>query len=122
VDSSPGQVTAETRFGGGDIRATLPRFEEEALQANLALIDLVRRVADRLGATVGQVALAWLLAQKPWIVPIPGTRRLERLEENLESADLDLSAENLAELDSASAEVHLVGDRYPEATQRMIDR
>ena len=72
-----GQVTASTEFGEGDIRASLPRFEREALEANLALVDLVTRVADRKGATVGQVALAWLLAQKPWVVPIPGTRRLE---------------------------------------------
>jgi aryl-alcohol dehydrogenase-like predicted oxidoreductase len=117
-----GQVTADTQFGEGDIRATLPRFEQEALKANLALVDLVRRVAERVGATVGQVALAWLLAQKSWIVPIPGTRRLERLDENLGSADLDLSAEDLTELDSASGQVQVVGDRYPEAMQRMIDR
>lgn len=117
-----GQVTAESRFGEGDIRATLPRFEQEALQANLALVDRVRDVGERRGATVGQVALAWLLAQQPWIVPIPGTRRLERLDENLGAADLELTAEDLAELDSASTEVQVVGDRYPEAMQRMIDR
>jgi len=117
-----GQVTAATEFGEGDIRATLPRFEREALAANLALVDLVRQVAERRNATVGQVALAWLLAQQPWIVPIPGTRRLERLDENLAAADLELTAEDLAELDSASAGVQVVGDRYPEALQRMIDR
>ena len=117
-----GQVTAQTQFGEGDIRATLPRFEQEALQANLALVDLVGKVAERKDATVGQVALAWLLAQKPWIVPIPGTRRLERLDENLGSADLDLTTEDLAELDSASTNVQVVGDRYPEAMQKMIDR
>jgi aryl-alcohol dehydrogenase-like predicted oxidoreductase len=82
----------------------------------------VGHVAERKNVTVGQVALAWLLSQKPWIVPIPGTRRLERLDENLGSADLDLTAEDRAELDSASAGVQLVGDRYPEAMQRMIDR
>src|SRR6476661_1672501 len=87
-----GQVTASTEFGEGDIRATLPRFEREALEANLALVDLVKEVAERKNATAGQVALAWLLAQKPWIVPIPGSRRLERLDENLGSADLDLTA------------------------------
>jgi aryl-alcohol dehydrogenase-like predicted oxidoreductase len=117
-----GQVTAETRFGDGDIRATLPRFEREALEANLALVDLVRKVAERKHVTVGQVALAWLLAQKPWIVPIPGTRRLKRLEENLGSAEVDLTPEDLAELDSASAGVQVHGDRYPEAMQRLIDR
>jgi len=117
-----GQVTADTQFGEGDIRATLPRFEREALEANLALVGLVTKVAERKNATVGQVALAWLLAQKPWIVPIPGTRRLERLDENLASADLELAPEDLAELDSASASVQVQGDRYPEAMQRMIDR
>ena len=100
----------------------LPRFEQEALQANLRLVDLVGKVAQRKGATVGQVALAWLLAQKPWIVPIPGTRRLERLDENLGATAVDLTAEDLAELDTASAEVQVVGERYPEAMQKMVDR
>lgn len=117
-----GKVTAETQFGEADIRASLPRFERAALEANLALVDLVTKVADRKDATVGQVALAWLLAQKPWIVPIPGTRRLERLDENLGSANLDLTHEDLAELDKASASVQVQGDRYPEAMQKMIDR
>jgi aryl-alcohol dehydrogenase-like predicted oxidoreductase len=117
-----GQVTATTEFGEGDIRATLPRFEHEALQANLALVDLIKTVAERKGATTGQVALAWLLAQKTWIVPIPGTRRLERLDENLGAADLQLTAEDLADLDSASASVQVQGARYPEAMQKMIDR
>lgn len=117
-----GQVTAATQFGEGDIRASLPRFEREALEANLALVDLVTKVAERKNATVGQVALAWLLAQKPWIVPIPGTRRLERLDENLGSADLDLTLEDLAELDNATVSVQVQGDRYPEALLRMIDR
>lgn len=117
-----GQVTAATQFGEGDIRASLPRFEHEALEANLALVDLVTKVAERKNATVGQVALAWLLAQQPWIVPIPGTRRLERLDENLGSADLDLTSEDLEELESASASVQVQGDRYPEAMQKMIDR
>jgi aryl-alcohol dehydrogenase-like predicted oxidoreductase len=117
-----GQVTAESQFGEGDIRASLPRFEQEALQANLALVDLIKGVAERKGATVGQVALAWLLAQQPWIVPIPGTRRVERLEENLAAADLELTSEDLGELDAASASVQVQGARYPEAMQRMIDR
>jgi aryl-alcohol dehydrogenase-like predicted oxidoreductase len=117
-----GQVTAESQFGEGDIRASLPRFEQEALQANLALVDLIKAVAERKGATVGQVALAWLLAQQPWIVPIPGTRRIERLEENLAAADLQLTSDDLGELDSASASVQVQGARYPEAMQRMIDR
>ena len=117
-----GQITAETRFAEGDIRASLPRFEQQVLEANLALVDLVRRVAERKGATVGQVALAWLLAQRPWVVPIPGTRRLERLEENLGATELDLDADDLAELDAASASVTIQGERYPEAMARMIDR
>jgi len=117
-----GQVTAESQFGEGDIRASLPRFEQEALQANLALVDLIKAVAERKGATVGQVALAWLLAQQPWIVPIPGTRRIERLEENLAATDLELSSDDLGELDAASASVQVQGARYPEAMQRMIDR
>mgnify|MGYP001047335031 CR=1 FL=1 len=86
------------------------------------MVDLITGVARRMHATVGQVALAWLLAQKPWIVPIPGTRRLERLDENLGSVRLDLTPEDLSELDSASVSVQVQGDRYPEAMQRMIDR
>jgi aryl-alcohol dehydrogenase-like predicted oxidoreductase len=117
-----GQVTAATEFGEGDIRASLPPFEREALDANLALVDLVTKVAERKNATVRQVALAWLLAQKPWIVPIPGTRRLERLDENLGSTNLNLTPEDQAELDQASASVQIQGDRYPEAMQKMIDR
>jgi aryl-alcohol dehydrogenase-like predicted oxidoreductase len=117
-----GQVTAQSQFGEGDIRASLPRFEQEALKANLALVDLIRSVAERKGATVGQVALAWLLAQQPWIVPIPGTRRVERLEENLAATELELTSEDLDELDAASASVQVKGARYPEAMQRMIDR
>ncbi|MBD3924468.1 aldo/keto reductase [Nocardioides cavernae] len=117
-----GQVTSATEFGEGDIRATLPRFEREALAANLALVDRITAVAGRKDATIGQVALAWLLAQQPWIVPIPGTRRLERLDENLGSADLELTAGDLEELNDASTSVQVQGDRYPEAMQRMIDR
>jgi aryl-alcohol dehydrogenase-like predicted oxidoreductase len=117
-----GQVTAATEFGEGDIRAKLPRFEHAALEANLALVDLVKKVAERKNLTAGQVALAWLLAQKPWIVPIPGTRRIERLDENLGAAEVELTAEDLAELDRVSASVQVQGDRYPEAMQKMIDR
>jgi aryl-alcohol dehydrogenase-like predicted oxidoreductase len=117
-----GQVTAATTFGEGDIRANLPRFEADALQANFALVDLVTKVAQRKEATVGQVALAWLLAQEPWIVPIPGTRRLSRLDENLGAATLELTADDLTELDEASRSVQVTGDRYPAAMQSMIDR
>jgi len=117
-----GQVTADTRFAEGDIRTSLPRFQRDALAANLALVDRITEIADRKSATSGQVALAWLLAQQPWIVPIPGTRRLERLDENLGAATLELTPEDLAELDEASTNIKVQGDRYPEAMQRMIDR
>jgi aryl-alcohol dehydrogenase-like predicted oxidoreductase len=100
----------------------LPRFTAEARKANQALIDRVSEVATRKQATTGQVALAWLLAQQPWIVPIPGTRREERLQENLGAVDLVLDPGELAELDSASREVQVIGDRYPEAMQQLIDR
>jgi len=117
-----GKVTAGTEFGEGDIRANLPRFEADALAANLALVELITTVADRKDASVGQVALAWLLAQKPWIAPIPGTRSLSRLDENLAAANVELTPEDLAELDTASRSVQVQGDRYPEAMQQMIDR
>jgi aryl-alcohol dehydrogenase-like predicted oxidoreductase len=117
-----GQVTADSQFADGDIRSRLPRFERDAIAANLALVELITKVADRKGATTGQIALAWLLAQKPWIVPIPGTRRIERLDENLGSANLSLTAEDLTELDNASTSVTVEGARYPDAMQRMIDR
>jgi aryl-alcohol dehydrogenase-like predicted oxidoreductase len=117
-----GTVDANTEFSDDDIRANLPRFTVEARKANLALVDRVRAVAERAGATVGQVALAWLLAQRPWIVPIPGTRRLSRLEENIGAAALTLTEEDLAELDDASTQVKVVGERYPEAMQQMVNR
>jgi aryl-alcohol dehydrogenase-like predicted oxidoreductase len=117
-----GTVSATTEFSAGDIRAGLPRFTVEARQANEAVVDLVRRVADAKGATPSQVALAWLLAKQPWLAPIPGTRRIERLEENLGAAHLDLTADDVAGLDEASAQIQVVGERYPEAMQRMIDR
>jgi aryl-alcohol dehydrogenase-like predicted oxidoreductase len=117
-----GTVDATTEFSDGDIRGNLPRFTIEAREANLALVDRVRTVAERKGATVGQIALAWLLAQKPSIVPIPGTRRLTRLEENIGAAEVALTAEDLAELEEASTEVKIVGERYPQAMQQMINR
>ncbi|HET7690451.1 MAG TPA: aldo/keto reductase, partial [Nocardioidaceae bacterium] len=117
-----GQLTAATEFGEGDMRANLPRFTPEARAANLTLVDRIREVAERREATPGQVALAWLLAQEPWIVPIPGTRRLERLEENLASAALELSVDELSELTSASDAIQVQGPRYPDSMQRLIDR
>ena len=117
-----GAVSASTEFAAGDIRGTIPRFTPEARQANQAARR--PRPPDRrdTGATPAQVALAWLLAQKPWIVPIPGTRRLERLDENLAAASLTLTPNDLAELHKASAAIEVQGERYPEQMQRMIDR
>ena len=117
-----GRIDQSTSFSDGDIRANLPRFTAEARQANQAVVDLLTRIADDKGATPARIALAWLLAQQPWIVPIPGTRRLERLEENLGAVQVDLTADDLAAIDAAAAEITVLGDRYPEAMQRMIDR
>jgi aryl-alcohol dehydrogenase-like predicted oxidoreductase len=117
-----GTVDATTKFSEGDIRTNLPRFTVEARAANLALVERVRAVAERNDASLGQIALAWLLAQGPSIVPIPGTRRLSRLDENLGAAEVTLTPEDLMELDEASTQVKIVGDRYPEAMQRMVNR
>jgi aryl-alcohol dehydrogenase-like predicted oxidoreductase len=117
-----GTVDATTEFSEGDIRANLPRFTVEAREANLALVERVRAVAERNEASLSQIALAWLLAQGPSIVPIPGTRRLTRLDENLGAAGVTLTPEDLMELDEASTQVKIVGDRYPEAMQRMVNR
>ena len=117
-----GRIDSATEFGDGDIRASIPRFAPEARAANQALVDLLGRIADGKGATPAQIALAWLLAQRPWIVPIPGTRRLERLEENLGAARVELTPGDLDAIDTAAAAITVVGDRYPEAMQKMIDR
>jgi aryl-alcohol dehydrogenase-like predicted oxidoreductase len=117
-----GRIDQTTEFGEGDIRAALPRFTAEARAANQALVDLLGRIAEDKGATPAQIALAWLLAQRPWIVPIPGTRRLERLEENLGALQVQLAPGDLAAIDAAAAEITVVGARYPEAMQQMIDR
>jgi aryl-alcohol dehydrogenase-like predicted oxidoreductase len=117
-----GQVTRDSTFGAGDIRANLPRFTPEALASNIELVDMVSAIAARLGATSGQVALAWLLSRKPWIVPIPGTRRIERVDENLAAAAIELSEDDRDELTAASESVEVQGERYPAAMQAMIDR
>jgi aryl-alcohol dehydrogenase-like predicted oxidoreductase len=116
------RIDPSTEFGAGNIRANLPRFTAEARAANQAVVDPLGRIAAAKQATPAQVALAWLLAQKPRIVPIPGTRRVGRLEENLGAADVELTADDLAEIDTASARITLVGERYPEVMHRMIDR
>jgi aryl-alcohol dehydrogenase-like predicted oxidoreductase len=117
-----GTIDTTTTFGARDARAAIPRFEADARAANQAVVDLLGRVAARLGATKAQVALAWLLAQHSWIVPIPGTRKVSRLEENLGAADLLLSAADLDEIKAASATMTIQGARYPEAMERLIDR
>ena len=117
-----GTVSANTDFAAGDVRNVLPRFTAEAREANQVVVDLVRRIGETRNATPAQVALAWLLAKKPWIVPIPGTRRLERLAENLGAADLALTPQDVADLDEASARIEVAGERYPEQMQRTIDR
>ena len=116
-----GTIDQATEFTTGDIRTNIPRFATEALQANLALVDLLAAIATDLQATPAQVALAWLLAQEPWIVPIPGTRKLHRLEENLGAADLELSPDALARIEDAAAEVTIQGARYPEHLEKMTN-
>ncbi len=117
-----GKMDATTTFDSADFRTSLPRFTPEALQANQALIDLLARIAQRRQATPAQVAIAWLLAQKPWIVPIPGTTRLDRLEENLAAVAVELLPEDLEDMDSASAKMTIHGARYPERLEEMTGR
>ncbi|MDI6099485.1 aldo/keto reductase [Actinoplanes sp. NEAU-A12] len=117
-----GAIDANTTFTEGDMRGALPRFDAAARRANEALIDLLRTVAARKNATVAQIALAWLLAQRPWIVPIPGTRRLERLTENIGAADVELTATDLQEIDTATAKIDIQGARYPDHLERMTNR
>jgi aryl-alcohol dehydrogenase-like predicted oxidoreductase len=114
-----GKMGADTKFGSGDFRAALPRFAPEALAANQALIDLLGRIAQAKGATIAQIALAWLLAQKPWIVPIPGTTKLHRLEENLGAVDVRLTPADLREITEAAAKIEIEGARYPDAMEKM---
>lgn len=116
-----GKIDENTRFADGDFRNLVPRLTPEARKANLALVDALRPIAARRGATLAQVALAWLLAQKPWIVPIPGTTKLHRLEENLGAVDLNLTPEDLAEIASASAAITVQGARLPEAVLKMTN-
>ncbi|MBU5612273.1 aldo/keto reductase [Geomonas azotofigens] len=117
-----GKIDASTTFDSTDFRTTLPRFTPEARQANQALVDLLGELAAQKKATPAQIALAWLLAQKPWIVPIPGTTKLERLDENNGAVDINLSAEDLRQIDSAAARIHVEGDRYPEMLEKLTNR
>jgi aryl-alcohol dehydrogenase-like predicted oxidoreductase len=117
-----GTIDPTTSFTNDDIRATIPRFSPAAREANQGLVDLLGDIAGRKGATRAQVALAWLLAQKPWIVPIPGTRKLERLEENIGAVEVNLTADDLRDIETAAAQIRVHGERYPEQLQRLIDR
>jgi aryl-alcohol dehydrogenase-like predicted oxidoreductase len=114
-----GAMNETTKFDRSDFRASVPRFTPDALKANLALVELLRDVAKRKGATPAQIALAWLLAQKSWIVPIPGTTKVHRLEENLGAANVELTAADLEAIETAAAKIELKGERLPEAALRM---
>ena len=117
-----GKVDEKVTFDSSDIRSRIPRFSPEARKANWVLIDLLVKIGEQKGATPAQIALAWLLAQKPWIVPIPGSRKLERLEENIASVDVELTADDLGEIESALSEITVQGDRYPKDMGRMSNR
>jgi aryl-alcohol dehydrogenase-like predicted oxidoreductase len=107
-----GKVDENTTFDSTDIRARNPRFAPEAIKANRVVIELLEKIGAEKGATPAQIALAWLLAQKPWIVPIPGSRKLERLDENLGAAAIELTANDLSEIEKAMSQIKVVGDRY----------
>jgi aryl-alcohol dehydrogenase-like predicted oxidoreductase len=113
-----GKIDENTTFESGDFRNIVPRFTPEARKANQVVVDLLRRIGEQKNATPAQIALAWLLAQKPWIVPIPGTTKLNRLEENLGAATIELTADDLSEIDRAAREIIVEGDRYPEKLER----
>jgi aryl-alcohol dehydrogenase-like predicted oxidoreductase len=117
-----GKINENTAFDSTDFRTTLPRFTPEARKANQALVDLLRKIAERKKATPAQIALAWLLARKPWIVPIPGTRKLERLEENIGAVAVELTSDDLPEIDSAASKITVQGARYPENLEQMTGR
>jgi aryl-alcohol dehydrogenase-like predicted oxidoreductase len=117
-----GKIDENTSFDSADFRSTVPRFAPEARKANRALVDLLGSIAQRKSATPAQIALAWLLAQKPWIVPIPGTTKLHRLQENVAAASVELTAADLREIESAASEITVQGARYSETSQRMVDR
>ena len=117
-----GAITAETKFDNTDFRSTVPRFSEENRKANQALVEMVTRFAAQKKVTPGQIALAWLLVQKPWIVPIPGTTKLNRLEENIGATNAELTADDLAAIDEASAGIEIVGARYPAFHEGLVGR
>jgi aryl-alcohol dehydrogenase-like predicted oxidoreductase len=117
-----GKMDENTKFDSTDFRNTLPRFTPEARKANQVLVDLLGKIAERKKATPAQIALSWLLAQKPWIVPIPGTTKLHRLEENIGAVAIELSAHDLQQIESAASEISVQGARYPEHIEKMTGR
>lgn len=117
-----GKIAADTKFGEGDFRNIVPRFQQENLKANQAFVDLLTRVAKEKNASTAQVALAWILAQKPWFVPIPGTTKIERMNENAGGADLQLTSKDLEDIKQAASKIKAQGERYPENLQKRIDR
>jgi len=117
-----GAITENTKFSDDDFRNKVPRFNEENRKANQALVEVIKEFAGQKKATSAQIALAWLLAQKPWIVPIPGTTKLHRLQENVDAASVDLSPEDLHELESAASKINVQGARYPEHLQKLVSR
>jgi aryl-alcohol dehydrogenase-like predicted oxidoreductase len=117
-----GKINEGTIFDSTDLRSRIPRFTIEARKANQALVDLLTAIADRKKATPAQIALAWLLAQKPWIAPIPGTAKLTRVEENIGAAAIDLTPDDLREIDGAASKISIQGARYPEELERLTYR
>lgn len=117
-----GKIDEKSTFDSSDFRNTLPRFTPEARKANRTVVDLIGKIAKQKNATPAQIALAWLLAQKPWIIPIPGTTKVERLKENIGAADIELNAEDVREIDDAAANIEVQGARYPENLQKMVGR
>jgi aryl-alcohol dehydrogenase-like predicted oxidoreductase len=115
-------MNENTAFDNSDLRSTLPRFTPEARKANQALVDLLGEIAKRKKATPAQIALAWLLAQKPWIVPIPGTTKSHRLEENIGAASIELTSDDLREIENAASNITVQGARYPEKLEQMTGR
>ncbi len=117
-----GKMDTSTPFESTDFRANLPRFSPEARQSNQAVVDLLTRIATQKGATPAQIALGWLLAQKPWIVPIPGTTKVTRLDENIGATRITFTPDELREINSAASEIRVEGARYPEQLQRLTGR
>ena len=117
-----GKINADTKFGNNDFRSTLPRFTSEALKANQTMVDLLNKVAEEKNATPAQIALAWLLAQKPWIVPIPGTTKLNRLDENIGAVSIQLSENDINQITQAASNIPIEGNRYPEALEKLVGK